>query len=385
MSSAARLRIVARWLGTGGERGAVSLALGPGWAAVRPQLLALILLLVANITVLFIVTLPAYDRAAAAGTASRAGQQAHETLEPVLQRARLAYGKVLDAEAGLADLRARVGASSGSVSEVVATLRAAIDAAGVSAGRIGYQPQPVEELGLVQLQVDIPVRGRYREIRKFLGGLIEGPAFLVVERIGVSTPSETDLARTLVVQLGASVFIDPGVADPDELAASGQESPTSLASGAAMASAAAITAPDAVELAQSLRQRLASLPPIPLPAGDFELHSERLDRPLPSAGATRRNLFAFARDERAVAATVIEPEPVDDFVPEPVMPYQLLGITRTMDGLLATLSDGDRVHVLGEGALLPDGYRIVAIDLVATELQAGDRVVRLSLRKQDKQ
>lgn len=379
MSGAARLRIVARWLSTGGERGAVSLALGPGWAAVRPQLLALLLLLAANITVLLVVTLPAYDRAAAAGSASRAGQQATETLEPVLQRARLAYGKVLDAEAGLADLRARVGASSGSVSEVVATLRAAIDAAGVSAGRIGYQPQPLEELGLVQLQVDIPVRGRYREIREFLGGLIQGPAFLVVERIGVSTPSETDLARTLVVQLGASVFIDPGAADPDAPAAPGQVSSTSLAS------AAATSAPDAVALAESLRQRLASLPPIPLPAGDFELHSERLDRPLPSASATSRNLFAFARDERAVAATVSEPEPVDDFVPEPVMPYQLLGITRTTDGLLATLSDGDHVHVLGEGELLPDGYRIIAIDLVATELQAGDRVVRLSLRKQDNQ
>ncbi len=373
MSGPTPSRALLHWLVSGQERGALSLALGPGWVAVRAQMLALAALLVANGVVLVAFTLPAWGEAAAVGSATRVGRQAHETLEPALARARAMYGPVLAAEDALAQLRRHVGASSGSISEIISTVRAAVDAAGMSVERVTYNPQPVPELGLLQLQIDMPVRGRYAQLRRFLRQLLDGPSFLVVERIRVSTPSEHDTRQTLMVQLSTSIFTDTETIEGSSL---------DVPAAAQVSELAPVTVADPVALAEALRQRLASLPPVPMSAGDFALHLERLEREQPEPEPSQRNLFAFAVDERPAPSP---PAPTDDgddgFTPEPVMPYTLLGITRTNEGLLATLSDGDDVHLLRQGELLPEGYRVASIDLVTVTLEAGDQIVSLSLRK----
>ena len=354
-----------RWLCPSSEVGSLSIDLGPGWSLVRPQLFGVMLLLVANLAVLLGVTWPRWSSSAAVDTASRQGVAAQAALGPSLERARCIYGRVLDAESGVTELRERIG--GGAVSEVVSTLRAAVDAAGLGAVRIGYAVQPVPELRLIQLQIDLPLRGSYRQLRRFLDEVLAGPMFVVLERIGASTPSLNDPTGQLLLSTTASVFVRAAddSAEPSVIRASPIEVDDSLA------------------LASSLAARLQALPPIPVSAEELELRLEQLDTPLPAKTQTRRNLFAFP-----LQVTVAEPSPgedlvalADQFTPDPVTPYQLIGVTRTHDGLLATLTGDDRVLLVRHGELLPDGYRVAHIDLASVELEAGDETTRLSLRR----
>ena len=342
----------------------MSIDLGPGWNAVRPQLLGVILLLVANLAIFLGVTWPRWSSISAVDTATRQGAAAQATLGPTLERARRVYGRVLDAESGIAELRTRVG--GGAVSEVVATLRAAVDAAGLGAVRIGYAVQPLPELGLMQLQIDLPLRGSYRQLRRFLDEILAGPMFVVLERIGASTPSLNDPTGQLVLSTTASVFVR----------AAGDSVQPSVA-------AAPVDAAEPLALAGRLAERLQRLPPMPISPEELELRLQRLDAPLPAKTPTRRNLFAFP--EEATAASRGPEQDLaaqaDQFTPEPVTPYQLIGVTRTRDGLFATLSDGDRVLLVGRGETLSDGYRVAAVDLTSVELEAGTETTRLSLRR----
>lgn len=354
-----------RWWRRGAEADPWSIDLGPGWNAVRRQLLGLALLLVANLAIFLGVTWPRWSSIAAVDTAAREGVAAQATLGPSLERARREYGRVLDAESGIADLRARIG--GGAVSEVVSTLRAAVDAAGLGAARVGYAVQPLPELGLMQLQIDLPLRGSYQQLRRFLDEVLAGPMFVVLERIGASTPSLNDPTGQLVLSTTASVFVraaDDGVSP-------------------AVVTAAPIDTDKPLALASLLAARLQRLPPIPVSAEELELRLQRLDAPLPAKTRTRRNLFAFPERATATSSGPGEdlPSLADQFTPEPVIPYQLIGVTRTRDGLLATLSDGDRVLLVRRGETLSEGYRVVAVELTSVELEAGDQTTRLSLRR----
>ena len=357
-----------RWLRLGSEVGSLSIDLGPGWNLVRPQLLGVILLLAANLAIFLGVTWPRWSSIAAVDTASREGVAAQAALRPALERARRMYGRVLDAESEVTELRERIG--GGAVSEVVSTLRAAVDAAGLGAARIGYAVQPVPELGLMQLQIDLPLRGSYGQLRRFLDEVLAGPMFVVLERIGASTPSFNDPTGQLLLSTTASVFVRAAddSAEPSMITTSPIETGEPLA------------------LASSLASRLQRLPAIPLLAEELELRLEQLDTPLPAKTQTRRNLFAFPTQ-----VTAAEPDPEEalaalasQFTPDPVTPFQLIGVTRTRDGLLATLSGGDDLVLLvRRGELLPDGYRVAHLDLTSVELEAGNETTRLSLRRDE--
>ena len=243
---------------------------------------------------------------------------------------------------------------------------------GLDAERVRYVPQEVPELGLLQMQVELPVRGSYRQMRRLLEELLDGPEFVVLERVAISTET-ADADGSLRVSLRASVFLDStagqGVAADSELPARARSSNT-----------------DPVAVARQLGQRLASLPAIPLPPEEFELDVARLDAPRPQSRPVRRNPFAFAGSAARTPAVTPAERPEESEPagpPEPLMPYTLLGITRTDEALLATLSDGDHVHVLREGESLPEGYRVLEVDLVSVRLEAGSEIVRLSLRNDE--
>lgn len=354
-----------------------------GWSRMRPWLLGLALLALVNLAVAVALTLPQWRAARASGAAERVNQRAQEIIEPSLQRARRVYGRVRDAEQELAELRRRVAGRSGSVSEVVSTVRAAVDASGLRPERISYQAEPIPALGLTQLQIALPVRGQYAQLRTFLDALMTGPIFVVVERIGASTPGSSDVSGQLLLNVVLSAFID------GELTGGAPEPATATRALAETPGPPVTAATDPVVLAQQLQQRLASLPEIPLPAESFALRLERLDVDSDIGGRSSRNLFAFAnlppppptidpdaereRRERRRAARP----------PEPVHPYDLLGVIRTERGLIATIADDSRVFNVGEGDLLPAGYRVTRVGLVDLWLQVGRREVQLSLRKDE--
>jgi hypothetical protein len=87
------------------------------------------------------------------------------------------------------------------------------------------------------------------------------------------------------------------------------------------------------------------------------------------------------RQREAELAEEEVPEPEPEGPPKPVMPYSLLGITRTDDGLLATLASEEEIHLVRRDDLLPDGLRVVRIEEELVVLEAGDRRTRLRLGK----
>lgn len=353
------------------------LDLGPGYNALRLPIALLLLVAGLNLAVYFVLTRPAWRDSAAASSATAVNQQVTGTITPQLERARRVYGRIASAEESLAELRARVGTTSGTAADVVSSLRAALDAAGLRAERVTYAPQPVAELGLTQLQVNLPVRGDYGALRAFLDALLDGPMFVVLERISASAPSQGDPTGQLLLGITASAFIasddlpapgaEPG--EPDEAVSTG---------GAAGG--------DPVAEVNRLADRLRGLPQIPLPDEDFQVGLARLDAEREPATRSRRDLFSFAA-ERAPqrARELAAAEPVqDDFVPLPVLPYDLIGVNRTDAGLLATLVDGDLVLVVREGDILPDGYRVLEIKRMSVLLESGLTRSELSLRPNDR-
>ncbi len=382
------------------ERGALLFGLSPAWAAQRWLLGAVALLVAANLVTLFGWTLPRWRQAAAVQAVSRQGQRAEATLGPTLARARRSYGRVLEAEREVAALRRVVRERAGTVAELVATLRAAVDRAGLRADRIGYQAEPVAELGLTRIAIDLPVRGTYRQLRALLERLLHGPGFLVIERIAASRPPDEADGEGLQMQLVMSAFLAPagaqdavgapaGGPDAAGAVAGGQDAAPIAGQGAAAGGggrAPAGEAPgalpagvDPVTLARQLSEQLASLPEIDIPDEQLALDLTPLEAALPAGAPVRRNPFAFRRTAALAAAEPVVQIPSPPAPAPPVMPYQLVGITRTERGRLATFARDDDVFLLGEGDTLPEGYRVHAIGIVNAELEAGDEIVRLRL------
>ena len=345
----------------------------PALKAMRTPLLGLAIVAIANVTIFTLVTLPEWNNSAAAGSAALVSEQAHGALEPELQRARRVYGRIATAEDDLAELRRLVGERSGSVADVVSTLRAAVDAAGIRADRVTYETQPVVELGVTRLQVNLPVRGDYRDLRRFLDELLDGPMFVVLERVMASSPSQSDATGELQLGLTASVFLDSAAST--QVAATDTEQ---LADTAVSGTVPAVG--DPVREVSRLAATLRGLPTVPLPDEDFDLRLVQLGVEMPAPAASSRDLFSFASMRPRRAEKRARDIPVDDFVPEPVLPYDLIGVNRTREGFLATLVDGDLVLVVAEGQLLPDGYLVASISAMEVTLESGAITTTISLR-----
>ncbi len=354
----------------------------PAFAAMRVPLLVLALVAVVNIAIFVLITLPAWRDSTAVGSAALVSEQVHAALEPQLQRARRVYGRIATAEDNVEQLRRRVGERSGSVADVVSTLRAAVDAAGIRADRVTYEPHPVLELGVTQLQVNMPVRGDYRDLRRLLDELLDGPMFVVLERVSATSPSQNDATGALQLGLAVSVFLDPEAAQQSVQGGEVQSAETSDNAEAASGSnpGTATGGGDPVRQADELAARLRGLPPVPLADEELDLRLARLDIERPAPVASSRDLFSFAAARaRRIDRTEIDTAE-DNFIPEPVLPYDLIGVNRTSAGFLATLVDGDLVLVVREGQVLPDGYLVAAIGAMEVTLEAGDVVTTISLR-----
>jgi hypothetical protein len=352
--------------------------LRPALTSMRLPVLGLVAVAALNAVVFFAYTRPAWNDTTAVTSSAAVSEAANAAIEPRLREAREVYGRIATAEDDLQALRGQVGERSGTVADVVSTLRAALDAAGMRAERVTYAQEPIVELGLTRLQVGLPVRGDYGDLRRFLDELLDGPMFVVLERISAATPSQNDRTGELMLALNASVFIAP-VAGAGAGAADEAETPDIETTEAEASTAPARpTSRNPVAEANRLANRLANLPQIPLGSSDFDLFLERLEEPPLPAAATRRDLFSFALP-RATAVPDRDAV-VDEGPPDPVMPYELIGVNRAEDGLSATLVDGSLVLVVREGQILPDGYRVARISPMEVTLEAGLETNVLSLR-----
>ena len=361
---------------------------GTGWGPMRLPIVLVALLVAGNVTAYVAWTRPHWSEVAAATSASREGQRAEEALAPALERARGSYGQIAEAEAGLDGLRRRVRGSTGTVADAVAAIRAAVTRSGLDGDRVNYRIEPVPELGLLQLQVDLPVSGSYARIRRLVHEIEAGEPFVALEQVAVAAGTEDD--GELLVQLTTSAFVvAPEVAATmDEAMAGADAGPPGGASDVAGAPPSMLTAGlSPLDVSRRLRARLDGLAPPPVQPGELILDLVRLDTARPAAAQPRRNLFAFAGSGGSGGlgrgARDSEDGTDPDWVPEPVMPYGLLGIIDTVGGRLATLAEDEAIHVVKVGDTLPNGMRVAEVGNAHVVLEAGPTRTRLSLRKNE--
>ncbi|MFQ5744616.1 MAG: GspMb/PilO family protein [Acidobacteriota bacterium] len=351
-----------------------------------PGILAIVALLLANLAAFGLWTLPRWRARSTSGSAAGQLEAARRLLQPRLLAARDSYGKVLTAENDL-DSLADLIVSSGGGAELMGILQAAAREAGIAVESAAYQPAVIEELGLVELGIALPVEGSYRAVRRLLDKLTQGDDFLIVQSVALAPAPQGSSPELLRVDLALSAFLP----NPESLPLGAELAPTSDSRPAAdsargrrtvaasVAPAATVAAASPLSVAEALSARLASLPPLPVEPSDYELHLARLQRPTAAALTTSRNLFAFFRpapppSEERPAAVEEEPEEA-----EPEIALRLVGVLQVGGHWYASLSDGDDIYVGAAGTRLTNGFEILEVGADYAEVAAGDLRARLTL------
>jgi len=380
----------------------------------RGWMVPLLLLAAGNVVVAGLWTWPAWSSRAGFGGRDDALARASELIEPRLERARATYGRVAEAGDELARLRRRM-LAPGSAAPVRAVQAAATDA-GLAVEQTRFQPAALEELGLVELGMTVPVRGSYAAVRRLVEGLDATSEFLVIRGVTLAAadaPGSGAGGQGLRVDLTMSAFLaqegaagspgaragaerarrsgapaflrsPPGPRGTGETAPrgsrTGETAPRRSRTGETTGPTGSAAEIDPVERARELVDRLDRLPPLPLGPGAFRVAARRPERPASPPPEPGRNLFAYDTPAPEPAAGAPpEPEPEPDLVEEPPPPVRLVGIV-TVDGRRqASLTDGTDIFVGGVGTLLPNGYRIVDIGNEHVDVDAGERRIHLVL------
>ena len=353
---------------------------GPGWASLRAPLSGLVLVLLTNLVVYTVWTRPHWLAVARETSALRLSAELEQVLLPALERARLSYGRIIAAEADLAGLRNRVFESSGSVTDTRTLVLGAVRASGLSPGRTSYQTAEVEELGLLQLRADLPVRGSYAGLRRLVHTLESSPSFVSIDRVAVAVPPDDDGAG-LQVQLSVSGFAAEGPVDPDGASETAEgswvaETPESNTGSGLLSQLSKV---------RSLRRRLDGLAPVPVDPGALQVAVERLDGRQVVSSRTARNLFDFG-GRTMVSGDDSVPEFLEgldapNLPPTFELPIDLIGIINIAGTFFASLDDGDDVHVVTVGDLLPNGIRVLRVGRTRAVLDIGNQEVTLGLGK----
>jgi hypothetical protein len=301
---------------------------------------------------------------------------ARERVTPALEEARRRFGHVLDAEASLAVLRRRISAASGTTARAVDSLHQAVAEAGLQAGRFAYQPEVIDELGLLELQATMPVTGSYASLRNLIFLLGTGQAFTAIDSIELAATGQAGAAGSLTIELNLSTF----VADPEAHPAG------TTGTGAQPRRPRGVTdeIDDPAARVEEIHGSLASLPALPGPTDAYDVHLDELDKMSPEARVPQRNLFAFgSRSAPAPSRPPTEEQqqpPATTPAPPPTrVAFNLIGIVDMPSGRRATLIDGRGLYIVAAGDELPGGLRVASVGLDYVELDVRGTLVRLTL------
>lgn len=345
------------------------------WAGV------LTLLLLVNLMSAILWTYPRLNAVGQARVEEERITAARERVIPALERARQRFGHVVDAETSLANLRKRIAAASGSTAEALGALRRAVVEAGLEVGRVAYQLEVIDELGLLELQATLPVTGSYASLRNLIFALGAEQVFTAIDSISLAATGQAGAADSLSIELSLSTFVADPEARPVGAAGNG------AASGRQHRVSDELDDPEA--RVEEIRVRLASLPPLPRPADAYKVHLNRLDGVAPEARVSSRNLFAFeSRPGSTTSSTPTQPpeQPTPTAgagpPPPPRVAFKLIGIVDISSGRRATLVDGNGLYVVGAGEDLPDGSHVAAVGIDYVELEVRGILIRLTLETQ---
>ena len=111
-------------------------------------------------------------------------ERARQRVEPSLQLVRDTYGRLNQADTDLETFRRRLVTTVGGA-ELLTMLDEAGDGVGIDLDDATLQYLPLDELGVVQLSITLPVAGTYEAVRRLLDELVALPVFLVVDGVGL--------------------------------------------------------------------------------------------------------------------------------------------------------------------------------------------------------
>ena len=352
----------------------------------NPLMAVLVSVIVANGIAFAVWTAPRFSTRLGAVGGSASIESVRGRVEPSLQLVRDTYGRLGEADADLRSFRDLLTSTSGG-SELLGMLGEAGRKAGIEIHDATFQVANIEELGVIQLGIMLPVAGTYDAVRRLLDELVNLPVFLVVDGIslqsfaGSTATAEARSVAPVRVDLAISVFLE----DPELVAATapttqlGNRGPVG-ARGADLLRAAA-SGDDADEIADALLEQLAALPALPVSPESLVVHLERLELPTVAAEPTR-NLFAVVLPPRPPPEVVEVAEEL--FVePEVLLPVRLVGVLRIEGRWHASLTDERDLFVAEAGDRLPNGVEIIEVGADYADVMFDGERTRLSLEGND--
>lgn len=302
-------------------------------------------------------------------------------IEPRIQLVRDTYGRLGEADADLRSFRDLLTMTSGG-SELLGMLGEAGRKVGLELDDATFQFVDIEELGVIQLGIMLPVAGPYDAVRRLLDELIALPVFLVVDGISLqsiagSTPNdEPGSGAPVRLDLSISVFLE----DPELLAAPAPTAPLrnrgSVGALEAELLRAAAGGEDAGEIADALMEQLAALPALPVSPESLVVHLERLELPTVTAAPTR-NLFAVVLPPPPAEVVEVPEELLLE--PEAVLPVRLLGVLRIEGRWHVSFTDDRDLFVAEAGDRLPNGVEIIEVGADYADVMFDGERTRLSL------
>jgi len=311
-------------------------------------------------------------------------ERARQRVEPSLQLVRDTYGRLNQADTDLETFRRRLVATVGGA-ELLSMLDGAGDGVGIDLDDATLQYLPLDELGVVQLSITLPVAGTYEAVRRLLDELVALPVFLVVDGVGLQTFGAAAAAspeeQAVRVDLAISVFLaDPELGAP---ARASTRAPATRAPRRALVSERqtdklrqAARGDDPQDIADELIATLALLPALPVDPASLVVNLDKLDTPL-IASEPRRNLFSVVLPPAPEPLALEQPEDLEP--PPPTLPVRLLGVLRIEGRWHASLTDEFDVFIVEAGDSLPNGVRIVEVGADYTEVVFGSERTRLTL------
>ncbi len=348
----------------------------------NPLMALLVSVIVGNVIAFAAWTAPRFGTRLGVAGASESIESVRGRIEPRMQLIRDTYGRLGEADADLRSFRDQLTTTSGG-SELLGMLGEAGRRVGIEVDNATFQLVNIEELGVIQLGITLPVAGPYDAVRRLLDELFALPVFLVVDGISLqsiagSTPiDEPGGGAPIRLDLAISVFLE----DPELIAATaptaqlGNRGPGGAREAELLRAAA--SSDDADEIADALMEQLAALPALPVAPEFLVVHLERLELPTVTAEPTR-NLFAVVLPPPPPASVVEVP---DELLVEPevALPVRLLGVLRIEGRWHASLTDDRDLFVAETGDRLPNGVEIIEVGADYADVMFDGERTRLSL------
>lgn len=369
---------------------ASSRRVAPHWGSVRRWLLVATLILGVNGVTYATVTRPHLTSRDNASAVHDRVEGMRTELVRRMESFLDTHGDAVDVGVDLGRLVRSIDLAGSSIAAMTESIHGLVTASGLEIQRMNFSVEELPELGLRELMADVPVRGSYEELRRFVELVRIEPLFIVLEQIAIHDDTlRRGRTNELNITLALSGFVTDAGGAPtwraiDALDQDGAEAESSAGESGGQAAATLL------RRLERLEQRLRDLPQLGGGVDLPQLDLDRLAAPVGRAPSEGRNPFEY----RTSAATATRPEretpppPVQRQTPktsEPTaagplaVPFKLIGLVSVGDSRMGTFLLNGEMILAREGEIVADGFRLTNVGLVGVTVEKGGRQATLQL------